>query len=106
MYVYFHDSFHCIAMPVLLRCYFLPLQRAMHSWTQSWNISGGESGHRARQPLKLPPGQLWSTWEVVVGPEGSVVRDVVGGALVVVVVVVVGLPWSPSSSLKLEKETL
>ena len=23
----------------------------MHSWTQSWNMSGGSSGHRARQPL-------------------------------------------------------
>ena len=41
---------------------------------------------------------------VVVGGVGSVVRDVVGGALVVLVVV--GVPWSPSSSLKLEKETL
>ena len=57
----------------------------MHSCTQSWNMSGGSSGQRARQPDRFPPGQLWSPWVVVVGP-GFVVLLVVVVAFSVVVV--------------------
>ena len=58
----------------------------MHSWTQSWNMSGGSSGQRARHPERFPPGQLWSPWVVVVGPGLAVVLVlvVVGAAVVVV----------------------
>ena len=65
--------------------YIFPLQRDIHSCTQSWNMSGGSSGHRARQPERFPPGQLWSPWVVVVGPGLLVVLVLVVGAVVVVV---------------------